>query len=330
MNPFEECLKVRKEGVEEGLGTPSSSSSSLIQVSSPISSPLTSPQRTDSRRRQPFRLLLHSTRRLFLLLHPKHNRHHRHCLLNASLRLSRDGFRILLYSTLLASDKGTITPTNCYSHTQASPAPPDNSISFPLVHRLRIQARLLPLPTTTTTATSQGVPTIPVTPPVLPTPFLQPTPFPQPWDESGLGLNFSTQGCLDFFQNMTNTAPFRSCRPFSVLSLWSSSFTAPQSNISLLNDILRGTCNPLLDGGLDQFTQNMRWFEREMVKDDVCGKETNEMSDLVVKTRGVFTDWDLLLFVSNLALSTCSSVAFRLRVCLSAMAPRTVYRLNDP
>ncbi|KAK7453246.1 hypothetical protein VKT23_011922 [Stygiomarasmius scandens] len=55
-----------------------------------------------------------------------------------------------------------------------------------------------------------------------------------------------------------------------------SSFTAAQSNISLLNDILWGTCNPSLEGGLDQCTQNMRWFEREMVKDDVCGKEMSE------------------------------------------------------
>ena len=59
--------------------------------------------------------------------------------------------------------------------------------------------------------------TIPSSPPVLP------TPFPQPF-ESTLGLNFTTNSCTTFFLNMTQTLPFRQCRPFSFLSQASNSF----------------------------------------------------------------------------------------------------------
>jgi hypothetical protein len=58
---------------------------------------------------------------------------------------------------------------------------------------------------------------IPSSPPVLP------TPFPQPF-ETTLGLNFTTNSCTTFFLNMTQTLPFRQCRPFSFLSQASSSF----------------------------------------------------------------------------------------------------------
>ncbi|KAK7453260.1 hypothetical protein VKT23_011936 [Stygiomarasmius scandens] len=89
------------------------------------------------------------------------------------------------------------------------------------------------VPTTAASAASQGVPT-----------FQSHHSF-----SSTLGLEWIRSelqhaGCLDFFKNMTNTAPFRSCRPFSMLSLWSSSFTAARSNMSLLNGILWGMCNP--------------------------------------------------------------------------------------
>jgi hypothetical protein len=60
-------------------------------------------------------------------------------------------------------------------------------------------------------------PTIPSSSPVLP------TPFPQPY-EATPGLNFTTNSCGTFFLNMTQSLPFRQCRPFSFLSQTSSSF----------------------------------------------------------------------------------------------------------
>jgi len=60
------------------------------------------------------------------------------------------------------------------------------------------------------------VPTIPDNPPL-------PTPFPQPFDTT-LSKNFSTQACLDFYTNMTLSLPFRQCRPFGLLTQYSSQF----------------------------------------------------------------------------------------------------------
>ena len=70
---------------------------------------------------------------------------------------------------------------------------------------------------TSTPGPSHTIPTIPSSPPVLP------TPFPQAFDTT-LGDNFTTNSCQTFFTNMTQSPPFRQCRPFSFLSQTSSAF----------------------------------------------------------------------------------------------------------
>lgn len=70
---------------------------------------------------------------------------------------------------------------------------------------------------TSTQGPSQVVPTIPSSAPDLP------TPFPQAFDTT-LGSNFTTLTCEAFFTNMTQSLPFRQCRPFSLLSQTSSAF----------------------------------------------------------------------------------------------------------
>lgn len=75
-------------------------------------------------------------------------------------------------------------------------------------------------PTPSSTAipvSSQPIPSIPSSPPPLP------TPFPQPFD-GGIAQNFSSLSCSNFFSNMTNSAPFRQCRPFSMLLQNSAAF----------------------------------------------------------------------------------------------------------
>ena len=80
-----------------------------------------------------------------------------------------------------------------------------------------VRANNDPSPSVTT------VPTIPVSPPL-------PTPFPQPFDTT-LSKNFSTQTCVDFYNNMTLSLPFRQCRPFGLLAQYSSQFidVSPQA-----------------------------------------------------------------------------------------------------
>ena len=82
----------------------------------------------------------------------------------------------------------------------------------PQDHVVPHAARANTKPTPSVTA----VPTIPVNPPL-------PTPFPQPFDTT-FSKNFSTQGCIDFYTNMTLSLPFRRCRPFGLLEQYSSEF----------------------------------------------------------------------------------------------------------
>jgi hypothetical protein len=135
---------------------------------------------------------------------------------------------------------------------------------------------------TSTGGGSELVPTVPSSPPVLP------TPFPQAFD-STLGQNFTTQNCADFFANMTQSAPFRACRPFSLLFRGSASFInvslfpcstvvdtdsfpQAQSNLTLLNAVVWGTCNTNTPEA--QCASNMSWFAdtlQETCKTELTG-----------------------------------------------------------
>ena len=88
------------------------------------------------------------------------------------------------------------------------------------------------------TTPSGSAPTIPSSPPVLP------TPFPQPFDTT-LGTNFTTTSCTTFFLNMTQTLPFRQCRPFSFLSQASSSFL--QVSVTIFFSLRTIHLNSLID-----------------------------------------------------------------------------------
>ncbi len=98
--------------------------------------------------------------------------------------------------------------------------PPE--ITFPSIHAVSSSAS--PTPTQTPSST---VPTIPSLSPVLP------TPFPQPFDTT-LTNNFTTTTCESFFTNMTQSAPFRQCRPFSFLSQTSSAFLQVSGSSNLV------------------------------------------------------------------------------------------------
>lgn len=102
------------------------------------------------------------------------------------------------------------------------------------------------IPPTPTQSVSSTVPTIPTSSPVLP------TPFPQPFDTT-LANNFTTSSCENFFTNMTQSLPFRQCRPFSFLSQTSSVFLQVSGSFRLSNSCFdidarsrpRGRHNPI-------------------------------------------------------------------------------------
>ncbi|KAL5523183.1 hypothetical protein ACEPAF_1450 [Sanghuangporus sanghuang] len=152
-------------------------------------------------------------------------------------------------NSALSSDSGSVSPTGT-----------DSSSS----------------PTTTVPQTEQTIPPVPDTsnPPALP------TPFPQPFDTTGATSNVTTQTCANFFTNMTQTLPFRSCRPFSLLEQFSSEFIEAQTNLTLLNTLIFGTCTTSTP--LDTCTANMDWFASSLTS--FCSTEVSQNNLLVAQT----------------------------------------------
>jgi len=124
-----------------------------------------------------------------------------------------------------------------------------------------------------TAVSDQPVPTIPSSPPVLP------TPFPQPYDQ-GIAQNFSSATCSNFFANMTNSEPFRTCRPFSLLLDSSSQFIDAQTNLTLMNSIIWGTCNTTTS--YSQCQSNMGFFASQLKT--ACSDELNGLNTMAVST----------------------------------------------
>ncbi|KAF9269896.1 hypothetical protein L218DRAFT_952093 [Marasmius fiardii PR-910] len=130
--------------------------------------------------------------------------------------------------------------------------------------------------------TAQGIPTVPSSPPTLP------TPFPQPFD-SDLGQNFSTQSCFDFLLNMTNTQPFRSCRPFGMLVAGSKGFADASTSLPTLNAVIWGTCNtniPYAD-----CVENVNGFSDGLQTS--CAKELSEGNQRVMNVLGALQSYPL-------------------------------------
>jgi hypothetical protein len=174
----------------------------------------------------------------------------------------RTGMMVIIVPLMLVL--GTLALTRFPSHSfflslLAGPSPsphidvatPSDGIGPPLHALHRRQSGTITMPTSAPsgsgivfpTATSSSpknpsgdVPTIPSPPVALP------TPFPQAFDTT-MSDNFTTNSCKTFFTNMTQTLPFRQCRPFSFLSQSSSAFlqvrcpVLPLAAIILTSDV---------------------------------------------------------------------------------------------
>lgn len=135
----------------------------------------------------------------------------------------------------------------------------------------------------TTTDKPQSLPTVPSTPPDVP------RPFPQAFD-SDIGQNFSSGSCQNFFVNMTNTSPFRSCRPFSLLADTSAEFINAQTNLTLMNTLIWGTCNTSTPA--DECKVNMDWFAAQMKVE--CRQELSQRNDRVLSALTDIQAYDMM------------------------------------
>ncbi|KAF5334700.1 hypothetical protein D9758_017250 [Tetrapyrgos nigripes] len=104
------------------------------------------------------------------------------------------------------------------------------------------------------------------------------------WDQSSIPSTFSVQGWYNFFLNMTNSDSFCSCRSFGMFQAFSDLPVDAQTNLTLLNEVLGGTCNlPGPDGSndegaKDECTNSLRDLVEEMM--DSCQKECRERNGM--------------------------------------------------
>lgn len=155
------------------------------------------------------------------------------------------------------------------------PEPLTTALSIPSTISTTSSASMV-APTSTTAsstvpAASQVLPTIPSSPPTLP------TPFPQAFDGT-LTQNFSSPSCLNFFTNMTSSLSFRECRPFSFLFSTSSVFI--NSNLTLMNVLIWGTCNTTLP--YSQCQSNMASFASSL--QTACTQELSNQNPMAVNS----------------------------------------------
>jgi len=147
----------------------------------------------------------------------------------------------------------------------------------PATSTVAISQTIPPSLAASSTATTNPPLSTSIPAPTIPTNPVLPTPFPQPFDTT-ISENFSTISCLNFFSNMTAALDFRECRSFGLLSQTSSAFLNAQGNITLLNDLVWGTCNTNLD--LSQCLSNMNWFADSLRS--ACATELSNNNVLVV------------------------------------------------
>jgi len=177
---------------------------------------------------------------------------------------------------------------------QVGPSTSTSGIFFP-----SLGAESSSIPPTPTQSTGATVPTIPTSPPVLP------TPFPQPFDTT-FANNFTTTSCGAFFTNMTQSLPFRQCRPFSFLSQASSAFLQAQSNLTALNIDIWGICNTPVDA--DQCGANMGWFASNFLV--ACSQEKSEQNQMVLQALAGLQLYSLMREVACVADQNTSAYCY--------------------
>lgn len=89
---------------------------------------------------------------------------------------------------------------------------------------------------------------------------------------------------------MTQTTPFRSCRPFSLLITHSQAFQEAQNNITEMNTDIWGTCNT--DLSWDQCSINMAWFVSALQSS--CVIDLGDQNAMAVDTLIALQAYDLM------------------------------------
>ncbi|KAH8108741.1 hypothetical protein DFH11DRAFT_1631010 [Phellopilus nigrolimitatus] len=211
-----------------------------------------------------------------------------------------------------------------HGHHKRTPFPQILSLSDPAApsSSILVTADASPQVPTTTTELSQTQQTIPPVPNPTNHPAL-PTPFPQPFDTTGATSNVTTESCANFFTNMTQTEPFRACRPFSLLEQFSTEFIQAQTNLSALNAIVFGTCDTT--PSFSACTANMNWFASSLSSS--CSRELSEEDNLVTQTLLALHAYPILRRAGCLVDQTTNTYCYSLAAHSASPADLYLYQI---
>ncbi|KZV99442.1 hypothetical protein EXIGLDRAFT_605737 [Exidia glandulosa HHB12029] len=174
--------------------------------------------------------------------------------------------------------------------------------------------------TESTTPVATGVPQAPG----ADDPVIVPTPFPQPFDAS-LSANFTTTTCRDFFITFTQSKAFRPCRSFGLLFANSRAFFQAQSNLTLMNSIMWGTCNTKLS--LDTCTSTMTSLATQL-KSSACTADLRAGNALALAALVGFSNYALYREAGCIVNPRSNSYCYL--EALASSSPNDVYMYNLP
>ncbi|KAF8581330.1 hypothetical protein K439DRAFT_1636274 [Ramaria rubella] len=170
----------------------------------------------------------------------------------------------------------------------------------------------VPLSPSVTPTSTTALPTVPTSDGAIP------TPFPQPFDAS-LSANFSTQGCQDFFANFTQDLDFRQCRAFSFLLNTSSAFLQAQRNLTLINNIIWGTCNT----PPTEETCNALMADQLMQLNSVCKDDITAGNPVALQAQVGFESYTAMRTAA--CLSDASTNSYCYTEAVAASPPADIY-----
>ncbi|KAF2155977.1 hypothetical protein K461DRAFT_275039 [Myriangium duriaei CBS 260.36] len=150
------------------------------------------------------------------------------------------------------------------------------------------------------------------------------TSTPQPFDTS-LGNNFTSQGCLPFFQSFLNDATFIACSPMSLLLQTSSDFFSVQRDPTALNATLDASCNV----NVTDCSQLMSSLNTKLRSASVCGPDLAKQNPIVSQAAAGFSAYDVMYKATCLRDATTNQYCFA-EAAGNASAPTSIYTYYLP
>ncbi|GAM83400.1 hypothetical protein ANO11243_013880 [Dothideomycetidae sp. 11243] len=148
--------------------------------------------------------------------------------------------------------------------------------------------------------------------------------LPRPFDTS-LGNNFTSSGCLPFFESFLSNDTFNACSPMSLLLQTSSGFFTAQRTPSLLNATIDASCNV----NMTDCSQLMATLNTQLRSESVCGPDLDRGNPTVGQAAAGFSSYDVLYKATCLRDTTTGKYCFA-EAAGNVSAPTSIYTYYLP